>query len=177
MGIRDRPTALRSPWQNGYCERLIGSIRRECLDHIVVFGERHLRHLLRSYANYYNRTRHRRAGILLVAFNWPEHTERYQRVARFVDALFSRIDEFSKPPRHPKWKEASVSAVVPGWQRFKAAQDWINRWRAQHPDAANQASFSKFKDFIAREGHANMSQEELERVYAQFLAWNRRAKN
>jgi transposase InsO family protein len=46
MGIRDRPTSFRSPWQNGYCERLIGSIRRECLDDIVVFGERHLRHLL-----------------------------------------------------------------------------------------------------------------------------------
>jgi transposase InsO family protein len=57
MGIRDRPTAPRSPWQNGFCERLIGSIRRECLNHIVVFGERHLRHLLRVYANYYNRTR------------------------------------------------------------------------------------------------------------------------
>jgi len=49
MGIRDRPTSPRSPWQNGYAERLIGSIRRECLDHVVVFGERHLRHVLRSY--------------------------------------------------------------------------------------------------------------------------------
>ena len=57
MGIRDRPTAPRSPWQNGYCERLIGSIRRDCLDHVVVFGERHLRHLLRTYAAYYNQTR------------------------------------------------------------------------------------------------------------------------
>ena len=57
MGIRDRPTAPRSPWQNGYCERLIGSIRQECLDHVVVFGERPLRHLLRSYANYYDQTR------------------------------------------------------------------------------------------------------------------------
>jgi Integrase core domain len=57
MGIRDRPIAPRSPWQNGYCERLIGSIRRECLDHVVVFGERHLRHLLQSYANYYNQAR------------------------------------------------------------------------------------------------------------------------
>ena len=57
MGIRDRPTAPRSPWQNGYCERAIGSIRRECLDHVVVFGERHLRHLLRSYATYYNEAR------------------------------------------------------------------------------------------------------------------------
>jgi transposase InsO family protein len=57
MGIRDRPTAPRSPWQNGYAERLIGSIRRECLDHVVVFGERHLRHLLRSYMQYYNDAR------------------------------------------------------------------------------------------------------------------------
>jgi transposase InsO family protein len=46
LGIRDRPTSPRSPWQNGYAERLIGSIRRDCLDHIVVFGERHLRHVL-----------------------------------------------------------------------------------------------------------------------------------
>ncbi|MGA7453089.1 MAG: integrase core domain-containing protein, partial [Rhodoplanes sp.] len=46
-----------SPWQNGYAERLIGSIRRECIDHVIVFGECHLRHLLRSYLNYYNETR------------------------------------------------------------------------------------------------------------------------
>ena len=51
IGIRDRPTAPRSPWQNGYAERLIGSIRRECLDHVIVFGERHLRHVLRSTNN------------------------------------------------------------------------------------------------------------------------------
>jgi transposase InsO family protein len=57
MGIRDRPTAARSPWQNGHCERAIGSIRRECLDHVVVFGERHLRHLRRSYTTYYNAVR------------------------------------------------------------------------------------------------------------------------
>src|SRR5476649_1414530 len=55
MGIRDRPTSPRSPWQNA--ERLIGSIRRECLDHVVVFGERHLRHLLLSYMKYYNEAR------------------------------------------------------------------------------------------------------------------------
>src|SRR5258708_25718489 len=47
----------RSPWQNGYAERLIGSIRRECLDHVVVFGERHLRHVLLSYLRYYNEVR------------------------------------------------------------------------------------------------------------------------
>jgi transposase InsO family protein len=57
MGIRDRPTATRSPWQNGYCERAIGSIRWGCLDHVIVLGERHLLHLLRCYADYYNRSR------------------------------------------------------------------------------------------------------------------------
>jgi transposase InsO family protein len=57
MGIRDHPTAPRSPWQNGHAERLIGSIRRECLDHIVVFGEAHLRRILVAYAGYYNEVR------------------------------------------------------------------------------------------------------------------------
>jgi transposase InsO family protein len=54
MGIRDHPTASRSPWQNGHVERLIGSIRRECLDHIVVIGEASLCRTLKSYARYYN---------------------------------------------------------------------------------------------------------------------------
>ena len=117
------------------------------------------------------------AGILLMAFNWPEKNERYQKIAKFVDALFSKIDEFAKPPRHPKWKEASISAVVPGWQRFKPAQDWIDRWHERHPDAANQASLSSFKDFMMRQGHANLSQEELEKLYVQFLEWNCRVKN
>src|SRR5712692_9621749 len=54
MGIRDKPTASASPWQNGYAERLIGSIRRECVDHVIVLGEAHLRRILRSYARYYN---------------------------------------------------------------------------------------------------------------------------
>jgi transposase InsO family protein len=57
MGIRDHPTAPRSPWQNGHAERLIGSIRRECLDHIVVFGDTHLRRILGAYTVYYNELR------------------------------------------------------------------------------------------------------------------------
>jgi len=57
MGIRDHSTARRSPWQNGHAERLIGSIRRECLDHIVVFGDAHLRRILVGYAGYYNELR------------------------------------------------------------------------------------------------------------------------
>lgn len=57
MGIRDRPTAPRSPWQNAYVERVIGSIRRECLDHVIVFSEAHLRRIMHCYADYYNSAR------------------------------------------------------------------------------------------------------------------------
>jgi transposase InsO family protein len=54
MGIRDRPIAPASPWQNGHAERLIGTVRRECLDRMLIFGESHLRRVLASYAAYYN---------------------------------------------------------------------------------------------------------------------------
>jgi Integrase core domain len=57
MGIRDKPITPASPWQNAFAERLIGSIRRECVDHILVLGEAHLRRILKSYTRYYNETR------------------------------------------------------------------------------------------------------------------------
>ena len=57
MQIEEVITAAHSPWQNAYVERLIGSIRRECLDHVIVLGERHLRRILHSYCEYYHRTR------------------------------------------------------------------------------------------------------------------------
>ena len=76
-GIRDRPIAPRSAWQNGYAERLIGSIRRDCLDRVIVFGDRHLRHLLGSYQKYYNEARthsslHKDAPIPRFVHGHPE---------------------------------------------------------------------------------------------------------
>jgi transposase InsO family protein len=61
MGIRDRPITPASPWQNAFAERLIGSIRRECVDHVIVLGETHLRRVLKSYAGYYNNLRTHRS--------------------------------------------------------------------------------------------------------------------
>src|SRR6202035_3745367 len=58
---KSKPTAPASPWQNGFAERLIGSIRRECVDHIIVLGEMHLRRVLKSYADYYNSFRTHRS--------------------------------------------------------------------------------------------------------------------
>ena len=61
MGIRDKPISARAPWQNCFAERLIGSILRECVDHFIIFGEQHLRQILRSYARYYNEARTHRS--------------------------------------------------------------------------------------------------------------------
>ena len=61
MGIRDKPIVRASPRQNGFAERLIGSIRRECIDHLIILGEKHLRRILRSYGRYYNEIRTHRS--------------------------------------------------------------------------------------------------------------------
>jgi transposase InsO family protein len=61
MGIRDQPIVPGSPWQNGFAERLIGSIRRECVDHVIALGEAHLRRILQAYARYYNDLRTHRS--------------------------------------------------------------------------------------------------------------------
>jgi hypothetical protein len=63
----------------------------------------------------------------LVAFNWPPGSNRYQRVARFVDYLFSRIDKLQEPGFDPKWKAINLAATVPSLSRFQAAQDWLDR--------------------------------------------------
>jgi TRAP transporter TAXI family solute receptor len=66
-------------------------------------------------------------GAVMAVFNWEPDSVRYRKVAKFVDAFFTRFPEFQKPPRHAKWQEVSLTAQVPGWTRFKAADDWLKR--------------------------------------------------
>jgi uncharacterized protein len=109
-------------------------------------------------------------GNVLAVFNWPEKSERYRRVQRFVDAFFSRFEEFLEPGRHPKWKEVNLSAAVPGWQRFKAAQDWLDR-AAQQPSP--QAQESDFKKFVDAQGvpSGDLSAADRDRLFQQYLEW------
>jgi transposase InsO family protein len=84
MGIRDHPIAARSPWQNGHVERLIGSIRRECLDHMVILSKGHLRRILKVYGAYYNHVRPhlalaKDAPLASCSAVWQDHGEAYPR--------------------------------------------------------------------------------------------------
>jgi hypothetical protein len=71
-------------------------------------------------------------GAVLIAYNWPKtNVDRYRRVQRFVEAFFPKIDEFQKPPRHPKWREVNLAANLPGWTRFEVAQQWLDNQRLE----------------------------------------------
>lgn len=64
-------------------------------------------------------------GDVMAVFDWQPNSDRYKRVAHFVDAFFSNFNQFQQPPRHPKWREVNLTAEVPGWTRFPAAQQWL----------------------------------------------------
>ena len=81
----------------------------------------------------------------MAVFAWPPHTERYNKVARFVTAFFSKFDQFQRPPRHPKWREVNLTAQVPGWTRFQAAEDWlVQQTTAGTAGGATQERFNAF---------------------------------
>ncbi len=65
------------------------------------------------------------SGVVLAVYNWKEGSKRYNKVARFVEKFFSNFEKLQKPPRHPKWKEVNLATKIPGWTRFKAAEDWL----------------------------------------------------
>ncbi|MBM6579107.1 TAXI family TRAP transporter solute-binding subunit [Microvirga sp. BT689] len=106
-------------------------------------------------------------GSLLAVFNWPENSDRYNRVKRFVDAFFSRFDEFLQPGRHPKWKEVNLAADVPGWERIRPAQDWLDRAKTASKPSPQVQSFESFMNGRG----INVSAEQREVLFREFLAW------
>jgi TRAP transporter TAXI family solute receptor len=109
------------------------------------------------------------AITVLISYNWPKDSVRYKRTEKFVNAFFSKFDEFHKPPRHPLWKEVNLGASIPGWTRFPAAEEWLKDWRARQTRTSDEADFKKF---IAGRAE-NQSTDEL---YRQFLIWKSRGK-
>jgi uncharacterized protein len=104
------------------------------------------------------------SSTLLMVYNWPQGTERYNRVAKFVDALFSKIDQFREPSRHPKWRDTNLSTSVAGWRRFKAAEDWLSRHRVSVDETAQQ---------LENSSTADTSRAEEDALFSQFLKWQK----
>src|SRR4029077_16165597 len=79
---------------------------------------------------------------VLAAYNWAPNTERYRKLSLFVDAFFTKFPAFQNPPFHPKWKEVSLSAPLPGWQRLPAAKQWLET------HGLEQGARNRFDDFL-----------------------------
>jgi len=109
-------------------------------------------------------------GNILAVFNWPEGSDRYKKVARFTDAFFTRFPELQKPGFGSKWKDVNLAAEVPGWIRFKPAQEWLDRTAAQQR-AAEADLRSGFTNYLKRRGITDVGSEG--ELFQQFLEWSR----
>ena len=88
-------------------------------------------------------------GTVLVAANWPKDSDHYAKIEKFVDAFFPRLAQLQAAPRHPKWREVNLAATLPGWTRFAAAQDWLDRNRDLEAKQHDQ-----FEQFVRTHGGA-----------------------
>ncbi len=106
---------------------------------------------------------------VLAAYNWAPNTDRYRKLTLFVDAFFTKFPTFQNPPFHPKWKEVSLAAPLPGWQRLPYAKTWLE----EHGVASTTAR-SRFDDFLKQNPAAAKnvnSDADKEALFKQYQAW------
>lgn len=108
------------------------------------------------------------SSTVLITFNWPRGSIRYNRTAKFVDAFFTKFANLQKPPRHPLWKTVNYAANLPGWNWFPAAQEWLDRSGRQQTVAV-EAAFAEFIKQKVAKGEPSPDAEERERLFREFL--------
>jgi uncharacterized protein len=114
------------------------------------------------------------SGIMLAVYNWPEGSERYQKLDAFTRKFFDNIDKFRDDSRHPKWKEINLAADVPGWIRFKSAQAWLDGQKtssiAEQPEM--RQAFERFlADYSAKTNSGVLTNAQRDAFYNQFVKW------
>jgi TRAP transporter TAXI family solute receptor len=105
---------------------------------------------------------------VLAAYNWAPNTERYRKLALFVDAFFTKFPTFQNPPFHPKWKEVSLSAPLQDWQRLPVADQWL---KSHNIEAVTRARFDDFLKQSPSTAAAVKSDTDREALFKQFQAW------
>jgi uncharacterized protein len=113
-------------------------------------------------------------SVVLAVYAWPEDSEGYQRIATFVKTFFDNFNKFYDPSRHPKWREVNLAATVPGWTRFKPAQDWLDAHQTTATTSANELrrDFERFmQQYLKASGNRQLTPGEQDALYQEFLAW------
>lgn len=108
---------------------------------------------------------------VLAAFNWPSNSPRYGNVALFCNAFLENFPEFLHSPRHPKWRDVDLFALVPGWRRFPAAEEWIREHPNSHTVQTTEQFSSSFEDFAKQTGFdaTHLSQADRDAIFHQFI--------
>jgi TRAP-type uncharacterized transport system substrate-binding protein len=104
---------------------------------------------------------------VLAVYNWPKNSDRYNKVQRFVQYLFTRWDTFQHPPYHPKWRDVNLAATVPGWTRFAPAEDMLQQLEAQR----QQQEKTDFQTFLSKQPGAPAGAAERDALFRDFLQW------
>ncbi len=117
-------------------------------------------------------------SLLLFTYAWPAGTERYRRMTVFVNRFFNNIAKFKKPGRHPQWKAINLAYEVPGWKRFKPAQDWLNARKVAERTASVSSGRgggirAAFDDFLRKRGAPgnDLSPAQREAMFTKFMQW------
>jgi TRAP transporter TAXI family solute receptor len=113
-------------------------------------------------------------STILISFNWSRGSDHFKRIEKFVDAFFGKADELRKPPRHPAWRDVNMAATIRGWQRFAAAQEWLDR-NAAKPVAAPVGDDGTRARAPAAHA-ASRDPAEQERLFQEFLKWSEKQK-
>lgn len=115
-------------------------------------------------------------ATLLTTYNFAPKSVRYKRVANFVNKFFNNINEFKNDTRHPKWKEINLAANIPGWTRFRAAQEWIDGRKTERPNVlisgdtdSMRTAFERVLAARAQTSGSQLSEEERRVLFEQFL--------
>lgn len=113
------------------------------------------------------------SSVVLAVYAWPEDSDDYQRVANFVKVFFDNIGRFSDPSRHPKWREINLAATVPGWVRFKPAQQWLDANKPGPISSDNiKHDFERFvQQYQNTSGKRALTNAEQDALFEQFLSW------
>jgi hypothetical protein len=105
---------------------------------------------------------------VLAAYNWAPNTDRYRKLSQFVDAFFTKFPTFQNPPFHPKWKEVSLSAPLPDWQRLPVAEQWL---KSHNVEAVSRAKFDEFLKQSPATAASVKTDADRESLFKQFQAW------
>jgi TRAP transporter TAXI family solute receptor len=119
-------------------------------------------------------------GTVLAVANLAPGTERYRSISNFVDAFFTQFSQFLEPPRHPKWREVNLSAELPGFRRFPAAETWLKNNAAPAPtvdEGQMKQMFTRFLDERSRLARGRtLSQEQKDEMFEEFKKWQSSAQ-